>query len=192
MIRALFCAFLAFILPSLATADGINLQYSARVRPLALAYSILGAEFFATTESGYFFGPTFHHYSESNESRISAQSGNEWGIKFGRIFPTGTDHQGIFIMGNLNYLSSDVNALYTTTQQNFSNAIHLWYEALVVGYQFNSLLFGPNAWDLRLGAGVVYRPESFKSFIASNGDKVPVGIRQRLDPTLEFSVGYVF
>ena len=177
---------------SFANSSVSNIDYSLRIRPIAILYGIPGVEAFATHSNGYFIGPTFHFFSEENDLNNSSLKGSVVGLKFGRVFPDGVPHQGWFIFGNINYLNARMSNFYSTTQQTFSGSINLWYESLFVGYQFNSLIFGPNEWDVRLGVGMVYRPDRYLTFKANNSDLVPVGIRERLDPSLEFTIGYCF
>ena len=175
--------------PEVTRAD---ILYSVRVRPIALATEVPGAEFYLSTDSGYFIGGTFHYFSGQNDTKNTALTNTETGLRFGRVFPSGVENQGWFIMGNINYYRTNVSNFYTVTGQDFSLDTGQMGEALFLGYQFRARLIGKDHWDLRLGLGCNYKSEIVQNFVASNGTVIPVGIRERLDPTLEFTLGYVF
>ena len=167
-----------------------NTEYSLRIRPLGLVDQIYGIEAFATSPTGFFAGPTFHYFAGTDSPKGTSLTVSEIGIKAGKVFYTQKRNQGWFIFGMLNYYFTGVTNLNAATQQTFTANINQFGEGIFAGYQIKTHLIGPERWDIRFGVGIVNKDELIKTFVASNGAPVPIGVRKRLNPALEFSLGY--
>lgn len=173
-----------------ATELTVPSTFSLRARPLALFSQVYGAEAYYTTGGGFFIGPTYHYFLGNNADRLSAVRNYEFGIRFGKIFETHLRQQGWFVMGNVNLLNTTVVQYNANADSVFRNQFNQIGEALFGGYQWKASILGRH-WDVRLGVGLAFKPESIKYFDDTAGNAVPIGVRQRFDPTLEFSMGYV-
>jgi hypothetical protein len=78
-------------------------HFSVRIRPMGLAFGVLGAEFYYETNLGYFVGLTAHWFDETNTDKNTALTNEEYGIKIGKFF--GEDpslESGFWAQGALN------------------------------------------------------------------------------------------
>jgi len=165
-------------------------HFSFRLRPFAFAQGIFGAEAFYQLPSGWFAGPTAHFFSGDNSVKATTLTNQEIGIKLGHLFYRDDHQRGFFILGSVDFENTTIGSYYSITKQTFNTQIQQYSESLFVGYQFRAILIGPKHWDLRLGLGAVYKPEVITYFKAIDGNIFPLGVRQRLDSSLEFTLGY--
>ena len=180
--------FALVLFPSLAHSRNF---YSLRVRPLALASTVYGGEVYGMTDTGYFIGSTFHYFYGKNPERLSAVENTEIGIRFGKVFQEKSVNQGWFLMGNLNWFITSVKQFNVNGGSTFDAKIQQPGEAFFGGYQWRALIIGTH-WDLRLGVGMAYKAEKLLNFDDTAGNRIQIGVRKRFDPSLEYTMGYIF
>ena len=175
------------------TKDDIgDLFYSVRIRPLGLIDQIYGGEAYVMTRSGYFFGTTYNIFKGTNTDKNTYLSNSELGFRLGKVFWGHLKNSGFFIFANFLYEFTLVSNYYQVTDQTFAVNIKQPGEALYVGYQIRTKVFGPDRWDVRLGLGIVNKDAVIKNFQADDQSRFQMGVRARRDPSLEFSLGYTF
>jgi len=162
---------------------------SFRIRPLGLVQGVLGAEAFIRNQTGWFIGPTAFFFAASNSTKQTTISNWELGIKAGRIFYT-SELQGFFVFADLSLENTSLTSYYTPTNQIFAVTLSQLSEALFAGYQFRATFFSEHHWDFRLGLGIAYKPGLITKLQAEDGSPIIMGSRKRLDPSMEFTVGY--
>ena len=165
-------------------------HFSLRLRPFGLAQGIYGMEAFFQHSSGWFIGPTAHFFSGDNSVKQTTLTNQEIGIKLGHLFYQEDHQRGFFVMGSVDFQNTTIGSYYSVTKQTFTSQIQQYSGSLFAGYQFKATLIGPQHWDLRLGLGIVYKPEMISYFRAIDNIIFPIGVRERLDSTLEFTLGY--
>lgn len=176
--------------PSVETAN--DSHFSLRVRPLALCYGIFGGEAYYETDGGYFIGLTGQSFAVSNPDKQTTLNNAEFGIKFGKFFGRDSGRAyGFFIQGAANLNHTVLTSYYANTQQNLKAQFYQVSGVLYAGYQFRAAFIDERRLNIRLGVGVGYKPASTIPIAALDGTAVPIGVRKRLDPSLEFTIGYL-
>jgi hypothetical protein len=157
-----------------------------RIRPYALLDSTVGAEFAAPIGRRFELGPTVHYFANSNDIRGSGVSSWEFGLKLTCLVWERSFREGVYLSGTFyEYLSQVVQDFpYAATGHFFTPGY-----AVTTGYQWRLGWFHSDRWTFRLGAGIGYRREHIESDRDADGGQVPLGIIERVQPTLDLTLG---
>jgi hypothetical protein len=185
--------FLLFFAPSrLALAEDI----SVRVRPMGLLFGIPGGELQAEITPHFEAGPSFHYSAVNNNANGSDLQVSETGVRATGFFWGELDTSAWFVTASLYYyethLTQEVPGL--NLQQDPSVRFGSFGSTLTAGRQWMlnaiSPAFGQHV-NLRLGGGVGYKPGHTENVSSSTGSPYVLGVFQRFDPTLEFTIGVI-
>ena len=163
--------------------------FNVRIRPLALFQEIVGAEFGIAPTPRFETGPTVHWFDEPNDVRGSEVNSWELGLKATGIVWSPFYREGAYLSGAAYYYITQVSQSFASPPATITTShFHTLGWTLTAGYQWNLRLFNTDAWTVRLGGGVGYKQEHLESVMVQ-GQAYPLGVRTRLDPTMEFTVG---
>jgi hypothetical protein len=159
-----------------------------RIRPLAAAQEIPGAEIGFKLFPRFEIGPSIHFFQNVNDVRESAVSTWEIGLKATYLVYSPSPYKGAYLsLGLFEYISqvSSLDPLIST------NHFPDFGCTLTAGYQWNLgdlKLFKNTVWTARVGGGVGYRDDYLETLGTPTGP-APYGLERRLEPTLELTLG---
>jgi hypothetical protein len=169
---------------SSASSDGI---IDIRLRPLAAVQGITGLELGFALNSRLELGPAVHYFSGTNDIRFSDVNTWEIGLKATYLVYSPAIHEGAYISAAAYDYISQVGSFSPAPDVSTAH-FNTFGATLTAGYQWDLGLFHSDAWTVRTGAGLGYK-QPYIEELAVPGGTAPYGVVERLDPTLEFTLG---
>jgi hypothetical protein len=157
-----------------------------RIRPFALLTQTPGAEFAFPIFHRFELGPTIHYFTGNNDVRGSSVNSWELGLKATYLIWERSFREGAYLSGAFyNYFSQVIqNNPYASTGRFSTRGF-----TFTAGYQWNLGWFHSDRLSLRLGGGVGYRQQYIVDEQGSNGQLFSLGLIERVQPTLELTLG---